>query len=331
MSDKPAPEVAFVIVGWNNLDLIDDCIASIESQTYEPVSIVYVDNDSHDGSSQHVKDKYPHVQVIDSGANLGFAKGNNIGIKRALESEAVRYVALLNTDARIAENWTETIVSQAEMKPKGAAYQTITLDYYDHAVIDSTHLYLAQNGQGTQGSWRRLLFEGYDVAPKKVFGCNAAAALYSRAFIEAQPFDDLFDDKMFMYLEDVDVAARATIMGWDNYVVPGSRAYHMGSASSGKKPGYSLFMTYRNNVAVLAKNVPALMFIRMIPGMVRSDYHTMKRLRQIGQGEAIPRLLKGRLSGFIRLPLYAGDIVKLRSFRRSIPKQYLWQLMRKGF
>jgi GT2 family glycosyltransferase len=332
MKDKSsALKVAFIIVGWNNLDLIDDCIESILKQTYKPISIIYVDNDSRDGSSKHVKEKYPEVEVIDSGANMGFAKGNNIGIKRALGDETVRYVALLNSDARIADDWVETIVHHAGYKPRGAAFQTITLDYYDHEVIDSTHLYLAQNGQGTQGSWRRPLLEGYDVAPKKVFGCNAAAVLYSRDFIESQPFEELFDDNMFMYLEDVDVAARATIMGWDNYVIPGSRAYHMGSASSGKLPGYSLFMTYRNNIAVLAKNMPLSMFIRMIPGMMRSDYHTMKRLRHIGQSKGIPQLIKGRLIGFARLPLYTGKILKMRSYRRSISKQYLWRLMHKGF
>lgn len=331
MKNKSPDEVAFIIVGWNNLDLIDDCIASIVHQTYKPVSIIYIDNDSRDGSSEHVKKKYPEVQVIDSGANLGFAKGNNIGIKRALENERVRYIGLLNSDARIAEDWTETIVNAAELKPKGATYQTITLDYYDHQVIDSTHLYLARNGQGTQGSWRRPLLEGYDAAPKKVFGCNAAAALYSRAFIEAQPFDEFFDGNMFMYLEDVDVAARATIMGWDNYIIPGSRAYHMGSASSGKKPGYSLFMTYRNNAAVLAKNIPFLLLLKMLPAILRSDYHTMKRLRHIGQSEGIPKLLKGRFIGFFRLPLYIPSIVKMRSYRRSVSKDYLWKLMDKGY
>ncbi len=325
------PEVVFVIVGWNNLSLIDECIKSITEQTYQPISIIYVDNDSHDGSSSHVKQKYPTAEVIDSGENLGFAKGNNLGIKKALENQDVGYIALLNTDARIANNWTETIVHFAERKPKGASYQTITLDYYDRAVIDSTHIYIAHSGQATQGSWRRPIIDGNDIAPKKVFGCNAAAVIYSRAFIESQPFGQLFDEKMFMYLEDVDVAARATVMGWDNYVVPGSRAYHMGSASSGKKPGFSLFMTYRNNLPLLVKNVPFSLLVRMLPAIVRSDYLTMKRLHSIGQTRAITKVIKGRIFGFLRLPLYITDIIKMLPYRRSISKKYLWQLMNKGY
>ena len=64
---------------------------------------------------------------------------------------------------------------------------------------------------------------------------------------------------MFMYLEDVDVAARATVMGWTSYFVPDAVAYHMGSASTGGGTGksrYAFYMTYRNNFGMLVKNLP---------------------------------------------------------------------------
>lgn len=331
MKNKESAEVAFIIVGWNNIDLIDECISSIHKQNYSNTSIIYVDNASSDGSSQHVQEKYPDVTVIESETNLGFASGNNLGINKALENIDVSYIALLNTDATLAVDWTDKIVEFAKTKPKGAAFQTITLDYYNHNVIDSSHIFLSHNGQATQGSWRRPLPESSDIAPTQVFGCNAAAVIYSRAFIEAQPYEDLFDSKLFMYLEDVDVAARATVMGWGNYVVPGSRAFHMGSASSGKNPGFSLYLTYRNNIAVLAKNIPLRMVLRMLPSMMRSDRHTLRHLKKTGQSAVRSKVIKGRLIGLVRLPLFTTDIIKMSKYRKRIQKSYLWNLMRAGF
>lgn len=324
------PKVAFVIVGWNNHDLLTECIESIKEQTYKNIKIVYIDNNSSDKSAELVKKKFPEVDVIELGENTGFARGNNIGIRKALEDEGVKYIALLNTDATLSKNWTETIIDLARLKPRGAAFQAITLDYYDHDVIDSTHIYIAHNGQATQGSWRRTILDKSDVAPQKVFGCNAAAIMYSRKFIETQPFDDFFDERMFMYLEDVDVAARATIMGWDNYVVPGARAYHMGSASSDKNPGFSLYMTFRNNTAVLIKNLPVIILLRMWPKLVRGDIDTIKVLWRSNNKPAIKKVIWGRLAGIFRAPLFL--LKRYKMFRvRDINYKAFWALMFKGF
>lgn len=322
--------VAYVIVGWNNKNLLKECIESIIQQTYKNKKIIYVDNNSSDGSVDFVKTHFPEVEVIKQNENVGFARGNNIGIKYALKDNEVQFVALLNTDARLAKNWTEVILGTAILKPRGAAFQTITLDYYKHSIIDSTHVYVSYSGQGTQGSWRRELLEGHDVATQKVFGCNAAAVVYSRAFIEEQPFDDFFDENMFMYLEDVDVAARATVMGWDNYVVAGSRAYHMGSASSSKNPGFSLYMTFRNNSGVLVKNFHFLILLRMAPKILRGDFDSAIVLWRDKKKGLILQLLRGRITGLARLPVF---LLKRRKVvnKGSLPYHLVWIMMRRGF
>jgi GT2 family glycosyltransferase len=153
----------------------------------------------------------------------------------------------------------------------------------------------------------------------------------SRKFIEAQPFGrEIFDERMFMYLEDVDLAARATVLGWDNYLVPGARATHMGSASSGKNPGFSLYMTFRNNSAMLFKNFPLKMLVRMSPAVLRGDIDTIKVLWRTGQKPAARKVIKGRAAGIVRLPLF---IAKHRAMRKQarLPKAYLWNLMNKGY
>ncbi len=321
-------KVAFIIVCWNNLELLPECFASIREQTYDSIDTYLVDNDSKDKSVGYTEKNFPEAKIIEVGYNSGFAVGNNIGIKKAMEDPEVGYFALLNTDARLDKDWTKRMVEFAESKPHAALLQGTTLDYYNHEIIDSTHIYIAYNGQGTQGNWRHY-YNG-EMGPQKVFGVNAAACVITRDFVEAQPFrNELFDERMFMYLEDLDLSTRATIMGWDNYLVPVARAYHMGSASSGKNPGFSLYMTFRNNSALLFKNLPFGMLVRMAPHVLRGDLDTIRELRRRGKSKAANRVIKGRVIGVLRIVFY---INKRRKMRRanSIIRGYLWRLMRSG-
>src|SRR5665648_791329 len=173
--------VAYIIVSWNNKSILDDCIKSIREQDYAGNKrIILIDNASSDHTVEYLEKKFPNVEVVSETKNHGFAKGNNIGIKLALADRNVKYVILLNTDARLAANWTTTLVSAAAKRPLTATMQSITLDYYDHSVIDSTHIYISRYGQGTQGSYREPIGYGYNTAPQKVFGCNAAAMMITR-------------------------------------------------------------------------------------------------------------------------------------------------------
>ena len=335
MTNKPitkrAGKVAYVIVSWNNKDLLDDCIQSIVDQDYTNKSIILVDNNSADDTVEYIRKNYPEVQVIAEPVNHAFAKGNNIGIKEALLDPEVSYIMMLNSDARLDANWTSTMVAAAERRPKAATLQSVTLDYYNHSIIDSTHIYISHLGHATQGSFRNSIALETDVAPYKVFGCNAAAMLITRGFIEAQPFDDLFDETMFMYLEDVDLAARATVMGWDNYIIPGTRAYHMGSVSSKKKdPSFSMFMTFRNNTGLMVKNLPNKLLWRILFVMPRADRASILHLRRLGKHKAVKALIKGRITGLRYIPIFMFKRRKLKPYV-VIDEEYLWQLMQKGF
>lgn len=326
---KMSKKIAYIIVGWNNRELLQECLGSIKNQTHKQYDIFYVDNNSTDDSVAFVKQNFPEVFIIEPGYNTGFAKGNNIGIAQALKDQTVEYIVLLNTDARLDPLWAQTTVDFAARKPKGALYQGTTLDYYNHDIIDSTHIYVSHNGQGTQGNWRYYLKN--ELGPKKIYGVNAAACLLSRAFIETQPFGaELFDETMFMYLEDVDLATRALVMGWDNYLVPGARAYHMGSVSSSKNPGFSLYMTFRNNSAVLYKNFPTYIILRILPSLIKGDIETIKTLYRTNRKYAISRVIKGRIIGILRLPLFIHKRKVLRH-HKNVNIEFVWDLMIRGY
>ena len=290
-----------------------------------------VDNGSKDESIQTAKKIMPTIEIIDTGYNNGFAKGNNIGISQAFKDPLVEHVALINTDARLDKNWLEALIDFQRLKPRAACIQGTTLDYYNNSIIDSTHVYINHSGQAVQGHWKEHYYN--DIGPKKIFGVNAAACLITRKFIEAQPSKDLFDESMFMYLEDVDIAIRATMMGWDNYLAPGATAYHMGSASSGGAVGsseYGLYMTFRNNLGMILKNMPLNLIPRILIKMPKVDYDTVRHLRQLGQKKAANKVIKGRLVSLTRAPIY---LIKRRKIinHQQVDADYLWYLMRKGY
>jgi GT2 family glycosyltransferase len=119
-------------------------------------------------------------------------------------------------------------------------------------------------------------------------------------------------------------------MGWDNYLVPGAQAYHMGSASTSKDSTYSLYMTFRNNSGVLIKNFPLKILLLTLPKLIRGDIDTLKELRRIGKKKASHKMLKGRLVGILRIPLFLSKRFKLLS-GRQVDKNYLWKLMNRGY
>jgi GT2 family glycosyltransferase len=324
LNKSDVPQVAVIILCWNNKDLLDECIESVNKQTYPNVLTIMVDNGSKDDSVAHVEKHHKNVRVIETGANLGFAIGNNIGMKAALENPDCKYVVLLNTDAVIDPDWVEKMVAFAGTHPKLASAQSLTVDYYNHKIIDSCGILIDRQALATQMGYRQM---NVRLETRRVFGANAAAALFTRNFLDAQPFgDDYLDHDLWMYLEDVDIATRAIMMGWENWFVNESKAYHMGSASSGKNPGFSLRMTYRNNALVLIKNLPFRIIMKTLPGMMRAELSRLRGFWRERKYKEIQAMVKGRFQSIPRIPIF---LKKRHEFKKywKISEQDLWALM----
>lgn len=317
-------KVYFVIVTYNNKDLVDECLSSIYNQDFENIEVVLVDNGSTDDTFEYVQKNHPKVHAINSGSNLGFAAANNLGIIHALKDRQCSYVALLNSDATLEKNWTKVLVNFAEGHENGACYQTPTLDYFDHTILDSRGIKVDRQGRAIQLGHREKY---HKIENHVVFGVNAAACMINVRFLKSQGFDkQYFDEDMWMYLEDVDLAARSTITGWKNWYVNGSFAYHMGSASSGKNPGFSIYYSYRNNLSMLIKNMPFTVLVVAIFGAIVTDAMTLYNLLRARNKVAIKAIIKGRLKSILVSPTY---IKKRRIVRASskISKANLRNLM----
>lgn len=315
----------FIIVCYNNKDLLDTCLGSIREQSLDDIGVIVVDNGSKDGSGDYITSKYKEVELVALDDNQGFAIANNIGIKKALENDECEYIALLNTDATVDKDWSKKLINFAQKNPKSASLQTPTLDYYDHKILDSRGITIDMQGRPRQLGHREIYKKRES---HKVFGVNAAACIFTAEFLKEQTFDgDYFDHDMWMYLEDVDIAARATMSGWKNWYVTGSFAYHMGSASSSKNPGFSVFMSYRNNLPLLIKNLPASYLIVTMFGAIATDIETLINLSKSKNFIPIKAIIKGRMASLNMIPLF---VRKRRQFNpyRNIDKKTLKQLMK---
>jgi GT2 family glycosyltransferase len=164
----------------------------------------------------------------------------------------------------------------------------------------------------------------------EVFGVNGAAALYSRSFLAAQPFGQEYLDADFrMYLEDVDLSARAVVLGWRNYFVREAVAYHWGSGGGREDRSLSLRMTCRNDVLVLVKNLPWSVIARTIPGMVRAELARYRDFLKTGEYRKVAAMLSGRALGAVNLPRFLGKRSVLTP-HRTITTDRLWRLMAGG-
>src|SRR5712692_7725778 len=94
-ANLPEPLVYVLLLNWNNWKDTNECLASLRNLDYDGWKVIVLDNGSTDGSVQRIREKHPEVEIMELGENLGFAKGNNAGIRAALERGA-EYVWVLN-------------------------------------------------------------------------------------------------------------------------------------------------------------------------------------------------------------------------------------------
>jgi len=321
-------KVAFCVVAWNNADVLGACLDSLLAQTDVEADIYLIDNGSTDDTRQLMR-SYPGVRVTWAKVNHGFARGNNLLIAQALGDINVRYVALVNSDAVLDPGWASTLVDFAERRPNVGSLQGLTLDFFDHETVDSQHIYVNRYLQGVQYGYAEKRRPGR-YYPRKVFGVNAAAALYSRAMIEALPDrgNGFFDERFFMYYEDVDVAFRALVTGWDAWFVPAAIAYHMGSASAKRlSSSFSVRMTARNLPAMVYKNAPWPVIRR---SLLPAGRQLLVFLRAIAARQGLVVGLQtaaAAATGLARLPIYRSSRRRIQA-ARATDTDYLMRIFR---
>lgn len=281
-------EVTIVIPNYNGLRFLEDCLTSLEAQSY-PAPILVVDNGSTDGSVAWIRENHKAVRVISLKKNTGFSKAVNIGIQKS----ETPYVILLNNDTKVKAGFTEALVSAIQKSERIFSVSAKMLDMKNEAVIDSAgDLYCALGWAYARGKGKTQ--DKYNV-PARIFSACAGAAIYRKAVFEEIGY---FDELHFAYLEDLDIGWRARIYGYENRYEPSAAVLHAGSASSGSR--YNPFKTRlssANSVYVIGKNMPFLQWLLNLPFLAGG--FSIKTLFFIKKGMGI-LYVKGCMRGLRR-------------------------------
>lgn len=234
-----SPSAVIVVLTWNGRDLTLDCLASLRHLDYPTYRVLVVDNGSTDGTVAAIRRLYPEVGVLENGENLGFAEGNNAGIRHALAGDA-DYVMLLNNDTTVDRDMLTVLIGVAEADPSiGVVGPAIY--YHDHPDT----IWSAGNAIDWRGgALQRVHADERDIqieAPYESDYVTGCALCMKREVMERI---DLIDGRYFIYFEETDWCLRARAQGYRVVVVPRARMWHKVSASMKRdSPATTYYMT----------------------------------------------------------------------------------------
>lgn len=253
--------LAIVVLNWNGADDAIRCMNSLLNQTAPP-DIILVDNLSSDNSvdilEQYISE-HPEVSFIKNTVNSGYTGGNNVGFRFALDKN-YSYIGTLNPDAVADKNWTKRLLEEIERHPD-TGIVTGTLARSDKKTLDSTgDFYTIWGIPGPRG--RNQPLSSAPTKPEYVFGATGGGFIARYDLLKDV---GVFDEKLFMYFEDVDLCFRSQLAGYKVRYTPEAIAYHKISASTNKVPGLATTQTFKNLPILFLKNVPLKLWLQILP------------------------------------------------------------------
>ncbi len=230
------PELSVVLVTHNSAHVVTGALDALHGS--RGTEIVVVDNGSTDGTVALVRERYPDVLVVESGGNLGFAKGVNLGVRHTRAT----FVMLLNPDAVIAAPDVDVMVQAARRDPDSVFAPFIEQPSPQRIVSagwmpTTWRMFTHYSGVSRLGRAARWLQGHYLLPdqvrrPLRVEWATGACLLVSRRL-----WDQLggLSERWFMYAEDVEFCWRVRSSGHDVWLLPGARASHLVGASDGHR------------------------------------------------------------------------------------------------
>lgn len=244
-TDPAWPPVALILVTFNHSDITLDCLKSLVELDYlrERLHVIVVDNASTDDTVSVVRAQYPAMTVIANADNLGFAEGNNVGLRAALQTDA-QYLMLLNNDTVVAPDMLKQLIEVAE-RDQTIGIVTPKIYYFN----EPRKIWCAgarldlRRGQ----TWRLRAEEVDDAAPASaeavhdVDFASGCALCARRAAIEQA---GLLDARFFFYWEETEWCVRIARAGYRCTYVPDSHVWHKVSSSiQAGSPRVAYYMT----------------------------------------------------------------------------------------
>lgn len=236
--------LAIIILNWNNASDTINCVRTIEAwQKLEP-TIWVVDNDSSDDSVRQLQQACPNIRLVLSERNLGFAGGNNLGVRQAMDAGATQ-LFLLNNDATISEDHVFQLVNTLETAPEAGIVGPLLRDPPPKAGLQAAG---GRNVAWHVNTHRLDLPEGSNPFP--VDYIPGTAVLISSVVFEEV---GLLDERYFFGGEIADFCLRARRHGFACLIDPRTTAYHDTGRSSELREAFYAYYFVRNRFLYVRK------------------------------------------------------------------------------
>lgn len=337
MPQLRAGVVSVILVNFRGADDTLQAIQHIEKLEWPAsrLEVVVVENGSGDDSATRLRTDAPHVKLIESTTNEGFAGGCNRGVA----ASTGEYVALLNNDARPGESWIAAAIERFEQSPNIGAVASRVLDW-EGQKVDYIGAAMTWYGMAYKPFTGEPIPRTPDVPEDVLFGTGSAM------FVRREVFDELggFDERYFMFFEDVDFGWRLNLKGWRFVYEPASLAYHKHHASMESFGPYKeTYLLERNALFTLYKNLderglhealPAslLLAIRRAVSRAGLDSTSYDLRKPGGDDEHAQTVSKQAVSTLFAIDQFVENLPMLRSAReyiqstRVVSDSMLWRL-----
>ena len=288
------PLVSVISVHYNGVEFTEAFINSILKITYEPIEVIIVDNGSPYEPIEPLISKYPEVKFIVSEDNLGFAGGNNLGMKVAKG----QFFLFLNNDTEVPENFLEPIMDHFKTHPDTGMVSPL-IKYFNTNIIQ-----YAGNGAINLLTGRSER-AGINEEDKGQYNFNYRTEMIHGAalMVRKSVIDEigLMPEIYFLYYEEIDWCIQAQVRGYETWVIGESQIFHKESMSVGKDSPFKLYYMTRNRVLFLRRNTKGLQKLSWVLFFI---FFTIPK-------NSIVYLLKGHMKSL--RAFYKGLLYNLRS------------------
>lgn len=238
-----------IVLTYNQWQNTCACLGSLYAQPQANFRVLIVDNGSSDETLTALPREFPQAEIITNPANLGYARGNNVGIEFAARQGA-EYVAIVNNDVIVAPAWFKTLQDNAEKNPRAALAGPMVYHANEKDVIQSAGGLLSRDLHAFHRGMNETdlgQFDG-DACVDWLTGCAVLARVSALEKI------GLLDPSFFMYGEDVDWGIRAQRAGFQVLFVPRARVWHKGVQREYLPEPYVTYYTARNELRLIRKH-----------------------------------------------------------------------------
>ena len=236
------PLVYIIMLNWNSWRDTLECLGSLEQLDYPNYRVLVVDNGSTDGSEKRIREAYPEIELIQTGANLGYAGGNNVGIRHAL-SHGAAYVLVINPDVLVERRTLTTLVEVALRHPQIGALSPVVRFKDKHELVWFGGSVI--HWQEGRAGHTPIQAQG-EIYQTCAWACGCCLLVSAEALLEV----GLFDQRYFMYYEETDLCQRISRAGHIVGVCLVANVFHRlsdGEMAKHSTPSFIYYMT-RNSL-----------------------------------------------------------------------------------